>query len=109
MAARVFLGLFSRASGPYSVSRANLWGRTYYSSEKVKVVAKEKFEKIQDLSFEQFKKTKVKSFEEFQSPEIKEFFNNDKEKIAQAYEDYCVCKFTRYQLAKHGGNPATMI
>lgn len=114
MAGRVFLGLFPRTSCSYSAPRLNLWGRigyrSYSTSERVEHTVKENFKVMQGLNFEQFKKTKVKSFEEFkQSPRVKMLFDNDMEKVSKAYEEYCVCKFNRYRLAEHGGNPGTMM
>lgn len=114
MAGRIFLGIFPRTSCSYSAPRLNLWGgirhRSYSTSERVKNTVKENFKVLKGLNFEQFKKTKVKSFEEFkQSPMVKMLFDNHMEKIFKAYEDYCVCKFNRYQLAEHGGNPDTLM
>ena len=114
MAGRTFLGLLTRTRCSYPTSMLNWWGRigyrSYSTSERIESTVKETFKTMQDLNFEQFRKTKVKPFEEFkESPRIKELFDNDIEKVSKAYEDYCVCKFNRYRLAQHGGNPGTMM
>ena len=114
MAGKIFQGAFPKTSCSFSVSRFNSWRpigcRFYSTSDKVEMTVKENFKEMQSISFEQFKNTKVKSFEEYkQSPRVKILFGSDMKKIADAYEDYCVCKFNRYRLVEHGGNPARMI
>jgi hypothetical protein len=115
MATKVFLSWVSKGSYVKPTFALNLWGRLghhpYRSAQRTELKAQNIFENMKKtLNFEQFKKIKVKSFEEFkESPRIKKFFDNDIEKIAQAYEDYCIFKFNDYKRTSEGGNPATMI
>ena len=65
---------------------------------------------IEQFEFEEFKKKNIKPIEEFaSSPAIQALCGTDKEKIAKAYNDYCVSKFNRAKLLENGGNPATMV
>ena len=114
MVRRVFLGVFPQTSCLYSASRLNLPGRNGFRSYSTAEIGgssgKVNLKEMQDLSFEQFKKTKVKSFEVFkQSPRVQFLFGNDIEKVSKAYEDDCVCKYNRFRLVEHGGNPATIL
>ena len=95
-----------------SAAAANILSSSSHYPATVKTyrVVKGNFRLMKQLSFEEFKKKNVKSFEEFKkSPEIIELFENNTEKVKRAYDDYCICKYNRFKIEQHGGNPSTML
>ena len=115
MVAKVFLGCMIRESrARSSITLNGDWPRHLRfctTSPRTFSEAQDMLENMKaNLNFERFKAKKVESFETFnESPEIKKFYNNDIQKIKQAYADYCLLKFNRYKQSIDGGNPATIL
>lgn len=73
-------------------------------------MTKGNFKNMNQIEFDEFKQSQVKPLSAYKnSTIIKELFGNDEQRISEAYEQYCLCKFNRYLVSFKGGNPANMI
>ncbi len=110
MAIRAFLGMFAHVPTSQAVSTLGRGQRAYAVLARVNKAVEEGLGAMKKLNFEEFKREKVKSFGAYRDSEaVQELFGSDVKKISKSYEDYCRCKFNRYQITLGGGNPATMI
>jgi citrate synthase len=62
------------------------------------------------LSFHDFKEKYVQSWESFKtSQEAKIIYGDNEEKIAKAYDNFCLSQYGEYRRKAYGGSPSYMI